>query len=92
MDAENEAWIEAVPMRARPTRHLWLMVGDANVNPEDFRKSLWFQRRVHDYRSAARRKSYLLVWEFRGDPIERKYDCVIARRVARQDQEYGSGG
>ena len=47
MDAENVACLKRC--------------GDANVNPEDFRKSLWVQRKVHDYRSAARRKSYLLV-------------------------------
>ena len=40
----NEALLEAVLKRARTTRHPWLKACDANMCPEDFEKSLWFQR------------------------------------------------
>ena len=40
----NEALLEAVLKQARTTGHPWLMACDANMCPEDFEKSLWFQR------------------------------------------------
>ena len=40
----NEALLETVLKRARTTRHSWLTARDANMCPEDFEKSLWFQR------------------------------------------------
>ena len=40
----NEALLEAVLKQARTTRHPWLIACDANMCPEDFAKSLWFQR------------------------------------------------
>ena len=39
----NEALLEAVLKHARTTRHPWLTACDANMCPEDFEKSLWFQ-------------------------------------------------
>ena len=38
----NEALLEAVLKQARTT-HQWLIAYDANMCPEDFEKSLWFQ-------------------------------------------------
>ena len=40
----NDALLEAVLKQARTTRHPWLVTCDANMCPEDFEKSLWFQR------------------------------------------------
>ena len=37
----NEALMEAVVKQARTTRHPWLVACDGNMNPEDFKKSLW---------------------------------------------------
>ena len=42
----NEALLEAVLTQARTTRHPWLIACDAHVGPEDFEKSLWFQRNL----------------------------------------------
>ena len=42
---ENEALMEAVVKQARTTRHPWLVACHANMNPEDFRKSLWYKSR-----------------------------------------------
>ena len=41
----NEALMEAVVKQVRTTGHRWLIVGDANMSPEDFKKSLWFKSR-----------------------------------------------
>ena len=40
----NEALLQAELKQARTTRHPWLIACDANMCPEDFEKSLWFQR------------------------------------------------
>ena len=40
----NEALLEAVLKKATTTRHPWLKACDANMCPEDFENSLWFQR------------------------------------------------
>ena len=40
----DEAQLEAVLKQARTTRHPLLTACDANMCPEDFEKSLWFQR------------------------------------------------
>ena len=37
----REALMEAVVKQTRTTRHPWLLACDANMNPEDFKKSLW---------------------------------------------------
>ena len=42
----NEALLEAVVRRAKTTRHPWLVACDVNMCPEDFEKSLWFQREL----------------------------------------------
>ena len=41
----NEALMEAVVKQASTTRHPWLVAGDSNMNPEDFRKSLCYKSR-----------------------------------------------
>ena len=41
----NEASMEAVVKQMRTTMHPWLIACDANVCPEDFKKSLWFKSR-----------------------------------------------
>ena len=41
----NEALMDAVVKQVRITRHPWLTACDANMCPEDFRKSLWLKSR-----------------------------------------------
>ena len=41
----NDALMEVVVKQARTPRHPWLIARDANMCPEDFEKSLWFQSR-----------------------------------------------
>ena len=46
----SEAILETVLKRARATMHPWLITCDANLNPEDFERSLWFRKdRMHEY-------------------------------------------
>ena len=40
----NETLLEAVLKRARVTRRPWRMACDANMCPEDFKKSLWYEK------------------------------------------------
>ena len=47
-----EAVMEAVAEQVRITRHPLLIVCDANRCPEDFEKSLWFQRRQNNLQLA----------------------------------------
>ena len=39
----DEALMEAVVKQARTTRYPWLIACDANMNPEDFKESLWYK-------------------------------------------------
>ena len=71
----NEALMEAVVKQARTTWHSWLIACDANVCPEDFKKSLWFESR-HMFIEApgqgvSTRKGP------NGELVERTYDHVI---------------
>ena len=73
----NEALLGAVLEQAKTTRHPWLIACDANMCPEDFEKSLWFQReQMHvvapKEASTCRSKSP------KGEWIERTYDYAIA--------------
>ena len=74
----NEALMEAIVKQVRATRHPWLIACDANMFPEDFKKSLWFQSRhmfieaPGDGVSTSRSKG------LNGELIERTYDYVIA--------------
>ena len=74
----NEALMEAVVKQVRTTKHPWLSACDANVCPENFKKSLWFNS-IHMFIEApgegvstCRSKSP------NGELIERTYDGVIA--------------
>ena len=42
----NEALLDAVVKQAKTTRHPWLVACYANMCPDDFEKSLWFQREL----------------------------------------------
>ena len=70
----NEALMEAVVKQARTAWHPWLIACDANVCPEDFKKSLLFKSR-HMFIEApgvSTRKGP------NGEFVERTYDHVIA--------------
>ena len=41
--SRNAASLEAVLKHAKVTRHLWLIACDANMCPEDYGNSFWFQ-------------------------------------------------
>ena len=73
----NEALLEAVVKQAKVVRHPWLAACDANMCPEDFEKSHWFQRGqmivvVPKEASTSRSKGSKGEWD------ERIYDNVIA--------------
>ena len=40
----QEALHDAVVKQSQTNRHPWLVAGDANMCPEDFERSFWFQR------------------------------------------------
>ena len=42
----NAAMLEAVPKKARTTGHPWLIACGANMCPEHFEMTLWFQREL----------------------------------------------
>ena len=86
----KEALLEAVLMRARTARHPWLTACDANTRPEDFEKSLWFQREtMHVVApkgvSTCRSKGPKEVW------IERTYDYVVASGSLKENLTNGGG-
>ena len=73
----NEALLDAVLRQAKVTRHPWLVACDANMCPEDFEKSLWFQRELMHV-VAPREASTCRSKNSKGEWIERIYDYVIA--------------
>ena len=74
--------MEAVVKQARTTRHAWLIACDANMCPEDFEKSLWFQtcssRRQGKASQLADQKAR------KGELIERTYGYVVASRSLQE--------
>ena len=73
----NEAILEAVLKRAGTMKHPWLIAYDANMNPEDSEKSLWFRKdQMHviapEGVSTCRSKNA------KGEWVEKVYDDVIA--------------
>ena len=44
----NDALLEAVSKQAKTTRHWWLVACDANMCPEEFENSVWFQKELMD--------------------------------------------
>ena len=87
----NEALLEAVLKQARTTRHPWLIACDANMCPEDFEKSLWFQRgltRVVAPKEAStcRSKGKKEEW------IERTYDYIVASGSLKGKKFTDGGG
>ena len=67
--------LEAVLKQARTTRHPWLIACDANMCPEDFEKSLWFQKGA-DACGGPERSFHVQVEK--GTKDERTYDYVVA--------------
>ena len=76
----NQALMEAVVMRARTTRHPWLIACYANMCPEGFKKSLRLQGR-HMFIEAPREG---------GSTCRSK--GPIGEFIERTDQECGRGG
>ena len=69
--------MQAVLKQARTTRRVLIVCCDANMCPEDFEKSLWFQRKLlhvvaPEDACTCRSKGPTDEW------IERTYDYVIA--------------
>ena len=80
--SRNEALMEAVVKQARTTRHPWLIACDANICPEDFRKSLWFKRRHMFIEAPEEGISTCRSKGPKGELIERSYDYVTSLQVA----------
>ena len=88
----NEALLEAVLNHARTTRHPWLIACDANMCPEDFEKSLWYQmEQMHVV--APKEPSTCRSKGTKGEWIERTYDHVIASGSLKgRISQMGGGG
>ena len=66
---------EAVLQRTRTTKHPWLITCDADMSPEDFEKSLWFQRvRILAPAGVSTCRSK----NVKGEWVEKVHDYVIA--------------
>ena len=74
----NEALMEAVVKQARTTRHPWLVACDANMDPEDFKKSSWYKCRCMLIEAPGEGISTCRSRSLNGELIERTYDYVIA--------------
>ena len=74
----NDALMEALVKQPRVTRHPWLIACDANINPEDFKKSLWCKSRHMFIEAPGERISTRRSKGPNGESIERAYDHVIA--------------
>ena len=71
--------MEAVVKLARTTRYPWLVACDANMNPKDFKKSLWFKKKRCMFMKAP--EEGITTERSKGpdvELIERTYDDVIA--------------
>ena len=73
----NEALVQAVLKQAKTARHPCLLACDANMCPEDFEKSLWFQR-DRCMQLSPKEASTFRSKGLKGEWIERTYDYVIA--------------
>ena len=74
----SEALMEAVVKQASATRDPWLVACDANLKPEDFKKSLWYKSMHMFIEAPGEGKS---ICRSKGPSdwfIERTYDYVIA--------------
>ena len=65
-------------MQARTTRHPWLTACDADMCPEDFEKSLWFQREPMHVVAPNKKRSTCRSKGPKDEWIERTCDYVIA--------------
>ena len=90
----NEALLEGVLRQARTTRHPWLIACDANMCPEDFKWSLWFQQeqmRVVAPKEASTCRSK----GPKGEWIKRTFDDVIASgspkgKISKMEEDFES--
>ena len=77
----NEALMEAIVKQARITRHLWLFACDANMDPENVKKSTRYRHQLMFIE--APRISTCRSTGSSGDPIERTSYYVIASQSLR---------
>ena len=75
--SRNEAPLEAVLKRTRTSKHPWLIACDANMDPEDFEKGLWF-RKDQMYVMAPEGVSTCRSRSVKGERVEKVYDYVRA--------------
>ena len=53
--------MEGIVKQVRTTRHRVVKTCDANMCPEDFKKSFWFKKQTHVYCGARRRRLNLQI-------------------------------
>ena len=76
----NEALMEAVVKQARTTRHRWLVACDANMDPDDFKESLWCKEKNKFNEGPVAGIPRADLQALKGELIERTYDYAIASR------------
>ena len=70
--------MDAVVKQGRATGHLCFSACDAHLNPEEFKKSLWYQSRHMFIEATEEGVSTCRSKGPNGELIERTYDYVIA--------------
>ena len=88
----NEALMEAVVKQATTTpAPPWLVACDANMGPENFKKSSRYEDRGMLIEAPGKETSTCRTKGANGELVGRTYDHVIPAKAARENQEYGSG-
>ena len=77
MDAETRGFDGGSVKQAKTSKHPWLVACDANKEPEDVQRSLWYKRHVHVEGSARRGNLLCRSKGPHGESIELTYDDVI---------------
>ena len=81
----NEALMEIVVKHVRTSRHSWLIACDANLCPEDFKKSLRFRSRHMFIKAPREGVSTGRSKGPNGELIERTHDYVIASHGLQEE-------
>ena len=91
----NEALMEAVVKQARTSGHPWLVACDANMDPEDFKTSLWYKDSCMYFEAPEQGSATCRSNCSNGELSERMHDDVLASQSLENKTSqsgYFSGG